>query len=87
MNTNESLVEFQTIVNVYVPTQGGRNIRQVIRSSERDTAISKYEYLKTLIADKKKLGELKAWTEENLNIPGFIVNIEGLYGVSYIKIL
>ena len=80
------MLEYQIIVNVYVPAQGGRSVRSVIRSSDRDQTIKKFQYLDQLVKDKRKQRELQEWTSENLNLQGIITSIEGLYGVAYILI-
>jgi hypothetical protein len=85
---DEQLIEYQIVVNVYYPFQGGRSLRSVIRSSDRESAIKKYQYLDQLVKDKKKIQELKSWCDENLQTSGGIItSVAGLFGVSYIKIL
>jgi hypothetical protein len=81
------MIEFQIIVNVFSPEFGGRTTRHVVRSSDREAAIKKFQYLDTLLKTKNRFQENREWTVENLGVThGQMTSIEGLYGVSYIKI-
>jgi hypothetical protein len=81
------MIEYQIILHVFLKDQGGRTIKQVVRSSDRETAIQKFKYLTELATDKKRVRELQEWADENLTTPGEIVGTSGLFGVSYIQIL
>jgi len=81
------MIEYQIILNVYLPDQGGRTIKQVVSCSDRESAITKFKYLSTLATDKKRQRELNDWAQENLKVPGQIVGTEGLFAVAYIKLL
>ena len=80
------MLEYQIILITYLPSQGGRNVKKVIRGSDRDQMITKFKYLSSLVTDKKRTHELSDWSKDN-DIEGIIVGTEGLFGVSYIKIL
>lgn len=80
------MIEYQIILHVYHKEQGGRTIKQVVKCSDRDSAIQKFNYLNELATDKKKVRELQDWANENLPTPGQIVGTDGLFGVSYVKI-
>jgi hypothetical protein len=63
-------------------------IKQVVRSSDRSTAIEKFKYLGKLVTEKKNSRELREWCAENLQQPGAIItSSDGLFAVSYVKIL
>jgi hypothetical protein len=78
------MLEYQIIVRVFHP-QGGET-RHVVRSGDREAAIKKFQYLDGLLKDKKRYQENREWIQENLNVTGQLVKIEGLFGVSYIQI-
>jgi len=80
------MIEYQIILNVYLPQSGGRTIKRVISGTDRDAMATKFKYLGTLATDKSKARELQGWCLDN-DIQGTIVGTDGLYGVSYIKIL
>jgi hypothetical protein len=85
---NDSLVEYQIILNVYLPQNGGRTIKQVVRASDRSVAIEKFKYLGRMVTEKKNATELRDWCAENLQQPGAIVTgTDGLFAVAYLKIL
>ena len=78
------MVEYHIILNIVY--RDGSTTKNVVRCSTREASISKYNYLKNLL-DHKDFRELKAWTHENLYVEGIVESIEGLLGVSYIKVL
>jgi hypothetical protein len=80
------MIEYHIILNVYQAANGGRTIKHVLRCTDRDLAIEKFKYLGELVVDKKRTRDLKEWCEDN-GIIGQIVSTDGLFGVSYIKIL
>jgi len=80
------MTEYQIILNVYLPAQGGTTIKKIVRGSDRDSMITKFKYLGELVMDKRRARELAEWSQDN-NIPGNIIGTEGLFGVSYVKIL
>lgn len=80
----EGTIEYQIIVSIHLPN--GATMRSVVRSADRNMAISKHTYLTNLLKGNK-VGENREWTHENLGVTGQITNIEGLFGVSYVKIL
>ena len=80
------MVEYQIILNLYLPD--GRTVKKIIYCSDRETGIEKFKYLGELVVDKNKnrYRELSDWKADN-DVKGQIVNTEGLFGVSRIKIL
>jgi hypothetical protein len=80
------MTEYQIILNVYLPTQGGRTVKKIVRGSDRDNMVTKFKYIGDLVMDKKKARELADWSQDN-DIGGMITGTDGLFGVSYIKIL
>jgi hypothetical protein len=48
--------------------------------------VTKFKYIGDLVMDKKKARELADWSQDN-DIGGMITGTDGLFGVSYIKIL
>ncbi|GEM_PF-6440542 len=87
MKNNDSLTEYHIILNIFLPADGGRTVKQVLRSSDRDSAISKFKYIGQLVSDKKNARELQDWCMENLHTPGIISGTDGLYAVTFIRIL
>jgi hypothetical protein len=79
------MIEFQIVLNVYL--QDGRNVKHSIKSLDRESAVTKFKYLQSLVSDKKRIGELKSWSHENLSQPGVVTALDGLYGVVAIKIM
>jgi hypothetical protein len=79
------MVEYHILVSVYM--NNGQNIKYPVKSSDRDNAITKFTYLQGLLKDKRKSGELRDWTTENINVPGVVTGIDGVYGVAYVRIL
>ena len=81
-----NMIEYQIILNVYQPANGGTTIKQILHCSDRESAIEKFKYIGELVVDKKRARELQEWREDN-DIKGTIVSTDGLFGVSLIKIL
>jgi hypothetical protein len=80
----DSFIEYQVIVKIYLAS--GASIRQVVRSSDRKAAISKYNYLDDLVK-KQKIGENREWVWDQFHVQGEITGLEGMFGVSYVKVL
>ena len=80
------MLEYQIILNVYLPQNGGRTIKQVVRYDTREAAVSAFKYLSDLSVNKNSR-EMNEWAQEHLSQPGQIVSTDGLFGVAYIKIL
>jgi hypothetical protein len=78
------MIEYQIILIVW--HENGQTTKKVISTSDRENAISKYSYIGQLVGDKKRAGELRDWCDDN-DIKGKIIGTEGLFGVSYVKIL
>jgi hypothetical protein len=79
------MLEYQLIFKMYLPD--GTYYKKVLSSTDRESAITRFNYVSGLLKDTKKNGrELKEWCMDN-DIKGVIIGIEGLYGVAYIKIL
>jgi hypothetical protein len=81
------MIEFQIVLDVYQDTQGGRTVKAYVRSSDRESAIKKYRYLEGLVNNKRAARELFEWSRENLSITGTIVGLDGLYAVTWIKMI
>jgi hypothetical protein len=80
------MIEYQIVLNVYLPQNGGRTIKQVVKYSERESAISAFKYLSEL-GTNKNTREMTEWAQENLAQPGQIVGTDGLFCVVRVKIL
>ena len=80
-------IEYQIVLSVYLPSQGGRMSKQIVRCSDRESAIKKFAYLDKLVNTKTFRNELNDWAQDNLIEPGHITHVDGLFGVAYIKIL
>jgi hypothetical protein len=78
------MVEFQLILMVYM--RDGTTTKQMVKASNRESGISKFNYLQDLIT-KKRRDELKQWTDQNLYVDGIVTSIEGLYAVMAVKVL
>lgn len=70
-----------------MPNHGGQTVKQAIKMADRNFAISKYNYILSLIGKKEKQHELLEWSQENLSVDGVVTSLEGLYGVAMVKIL
>jgi len=77
------MIKYQIILNVFL--RDGRTIKEIVEIDNRESAISTFKYLSELA--NKNPRELSEWAQENLKHPGNIIGTDGLFGVSYIKIL
>ena len=79
------MIEYKILIKLYLPN-GSSSIYSV-KCSDRESGIKKYKYLQELF-NKKSNSELMMWMRENVHVPGALpTSIEGLYGVSAVKIL